>query len=263
MTLLYIILAGLLLCFASIIASGILLIKEAYLKKIIFPVVSISSGVFLGAAFLFLIPESLELLGDAHLSLFFVLLGFLTFLFLEEVLEWHHCHKMPSEHKLHNMHHNEHHNKNHKDKLGWLITFSDFFHNAIDGASIAATFIISPNLGLVTTISTFLHELPQEIGDIGILIHSGAKKKKAFLLNLLSQLTFFVGAFFVYFSKSKGITYFLIPFTAGTFIYISAVDLLPEIKSSSKTSERLLHILYFLLGIFFIYILMMHFHHNH
>lgn len=249
MTLLYIILAGIIMCATSVFASGLLLIKETYLKKLIFPVVSLSSGVFIGSSFLFLIPESIEILESAHIAMFLVLVGFLTFFFLEDLLEWHHCHKTPNEH--------------HHHKLGWLITFSDFFHNAIDGASIAATFLISPKLGLITTISTFLHELPQEIGDVGILIHSGIKKKKAFLMNFFSQLSFFIGAIFIYLFRSTELINLLIPFTAGTFIYISAVDLVPEIKASHNIREKLFHTLYFILGILFIYILMEVLHHQH
>ncbi len=259
----YITLAGLLMCATSVVAAGILLLKESVLKKILFPVVSISSGVLIGSAFLFLVPESIELLKEPHFAMLIVLLGFLTFLFLEELLKWHHCHKTPNEHS-------HEHERTKDNKLGWLITFSDFFHNAIDGASIAATFIISPELGLLTTLSTFLHELPQEIGDVGILIHSGIKKKRAFLMNLVSQLSFFIGAYFIFFyNKAYGgnsnsmLINFLIPFTAGTFIYISAVDLVPEIKASHITKERLHHTLYFLLGIFFVYLMMNFVGHSH
>ena len=256
LTLLYITFAGILMCLTSVIAAGILLLKENILKKLLFPVVSISSGVFIGSAFLFLIPESMELFDSHQFAMFIVLIGFLVFFFLEELLKWHHCHKMPHEHA-------SEHVRSKDNKLGWLITFSDFFHNAIDGASIAATFIISPKLGVLTTLSTFLHELPQEIGDVGILLHSGFKKKKAFLINLFSQLSFFIGALFIYFYNNDFLIHLLMPFTAGTFIYVSAVDLVPEIKASHITKERLLDAFYFLLGIFFIYFLVELFHHTH
>lgn len=260
MTLLYIILAGTLMCLTSVIASGILLISENILKKIIFPIVALSSGVFIGSAFLFLIPESINLFKEhehaPQFAMFIALIGFLTFYFLEELLKWHHCHKTPNEHS-------SEHTRSKNNKLGWLITFSDFFHNAIDGASIAATFMISPKLGVLTTISTFLHELPQEVGDVGILIHSGLKKNKAFFMNLFSQLSFFIGALFIYFYNSSSLIHFLIPFTAGTFIYISAVDLVPEIKASHITKVRLFHAFYFLLGIFLIYFMIEILHHTH
>lgn len=263
MTLFYIILSGILICSCSIFASAILLLNESLLKKVIFPLVSLSSGVLLGSAFLFLIPEGVELLGNNQYVFFLILLGFLSFFFLEDLLEWHHCHGTINEHKHLDIYNDKENHKLKEHKLGWLITFSDLIHNSIDGATIAATFMISPTLGFMATLSTFLHELPQEIGDVGILIHSGFSKKKSFLVNLFSQFSFFVGAFLVYIFDSKELVNVLIPFTAGVFIYISAVDLVPEIKKSHSLREKLFHSLFFVGGIVFIYFIMSHLHHSH
>ncbi len=262
-TILYILLSGILICSCSILASAILLLKESLLKKIIFPLVSFSSGVLLGSSFLFLIPEGIELLGNNQFVFFLILLGFLFFFFLEDLLEWHHCHGTISEHKHLEISNGEEAHDGKEHKLGWLITFSDLIHNSIDGATIAATFMVSPYLGLIATLSTFLHELPQEIGDVGILIHSGFSKKKAFLANLFSQFSFFIGAFLIYIFDSKNLVNILIPFTAGVFVYISAVDLVPEIKKSYSLKTKLFHSLFFVGGISFIYFMMSYLHHSH
>ncbi len=214
-----------------------LFLKEELLKKIIFPLVAFSAGALLGGAFLHMLPEAISR-GDPVLGIFlWVLFGFCLFFLLEQFIYWHHCHRTPSEHKT---------------PVTYLILIADGIHNFIGGLAIAGAFIIDIRVGLVTWLACAAHEIPQELGDFGILIHGGWEKKKALLFNFLSALTIVVGGITAYFLSTKIDITFLLPFAAGNFIYIACSDLIPEIKHDKNIKNNLIHFTVFIVGILLI-----------
>ncbi|OIO46024.1 MAG: ZIP family metal transporter [Parcubacteria group bacterium CG1_02_39_15] len=218
----------------------VLFLKEELLNKILLILVAFSAGALIGGAFLHLIPEAIEKVGideAALLNLFFYLIfGFCTFFILENFIRWHH-----------------HHAVSHPEimPLSYLILVSDGIHNFIDGLIIAASFVVSFPIGIATTLAVVLHEIPQEIGDFGVLIYGGFKKVKALFLNFLSAILAIFGGFlgFLLSEKIGESIVFLLPFAAGTFIYIASSDLLPEIKHKESLKKSLIHFFVFLLGI--------------
>ena len=133
--------------------------------------------------------------------------------------------------------------------------FGDAVHNFIDGLIIAASFLIDIKLGITTTFAVALHEIPQEIGDFGVLRHAGFSKLKALTYNLLTALTAVLGGILGYFlqSSTELVTLFLLPFAAGGFLYISASDLIPEIRKELNAKKSLLNLMVFLAGILIMY----------
>jgi len=158
---------------------------------------------------------------------------------LEQFVHWHHCHKVPSEHK---------------HPVTYLILIADGIHNFIDGLAIAGAFLVDIRVGMVTWIITATHEIPQELGDFGILIHGGWEKKKALIFNFLSALTAVLGALVAYFLSSKINILFLLPFVAGNFIYIACSDLIPEVKHGCSIKNNILHFISFIIGILLIFL---------
>jgi len=211
-----------------------LVVKENLLNKILSSLVALSAGTLIGAAFLDLIPEAvMQSTTSAVFS--FVLIGFVFFFFTEKLLYWRHCHE--GQCPVHT--------------FAYLNLLGDGIHNFIDGLVIAASFIADTHLGLITTLAIFLHEVPQEIGDFGVLIYAGIEKKKALFFNFLTALTAILGGTIGYFLFSfvRAQTSFLIPFAAGGFIYIAASDLIPEMRKETDKKESFLTLTVFLLGI--------------
>ncbi|MCK5211621.1 ZIP family metal transporter, partial [Candidatus Parcubacteria bacterium] len=170
-TLLWIILATVAMSAVSLVGALALVLKENILKRIIKPLVAFSAGSLLGGAFFHLLPEALKESGEVIKIFVILLIGFAIFFLLEQFIHWHHCHRLPSEHK---------------HPVTYLILISDGVHNFLDGLAIGAAFVIDVRLGLATTLAIAMHEIPQELGDFGILIHGGWKKAKALLFNFFS-----------------------------------------------------------------------------
>lgn len=220
-----------------------LLLRENVLQKILLPLVSLSAGALLGGALLHMIPESVEEMGNVKSVWLWVLAGFSLFFLMEQFIHWHHCHRMPSQHKT---------------PVTYLILIADGLHNFIDGLAIAGAFLINFHVGIITWIATAAHEIPQELGDFGILIHGGWKKSKALLFNFLSGLTMVAGGLIAFYFSASYDVRFLLPFAAGNFIYIAASDLIPEIKHSQNITKNLIHYASFIFGIIIIYAIGMH-----
>jgi zinc and cadmium transporter len=232
-TFLWIFSGGVLMSAIALVGSLTLVLQEATLKKVILPLVALASGTLLGGALFHMIPASVDKLGN-HLSIYiWILLGFAIFLALEQFLHWHHCHRAPSEHR----------------PLTYLILIADALHNFVGGLAVAGAFVIDIRVGISAWIAAAAHEIPQELGDFGILIHGGWKKGKALLYNLLSALTFLIGGIIAYSASLKTDVTFLLPFAAGNFIYIAAADLIPEIKHEESARLNIVHFLSFLGGI--------------
>lgn len=228
----------------SLVGGIYLLLKESKLRKILLFMVSFSAGALFGGAFIHLIPEAAEEIGlNATLSIF-VLVGILIFFVLEKFIHWRHCHVPTS--------------KNHPHPLGMMNLVGDGLHNLIDGMVIAAAYLTSTQLGIATTIAVILHEIPQEISDLGVLLHAGYKKTKALFFNFLSALAAVIGAIIVLIigSQMNSIIPYLLPITAGGFIYIAGSDLIPELKKECIPAyKNLTQLLGIILGIFLMYLL--------
>ncbi|MEM2121538.1 MAG: ZIP family metal transporter [Candidatus Woesearchaeota archaeon] len=204
-------------------------IKEKTFKKIVKILVPFTAGSLLGGAFFHLIPEVIEVLEPLKIFVL-VTAGFILFLFLEEYLFWHHC---GSEEDFCEKHKERKEEKSYR----YLIVIGDFIHNIIDGFIIVGSFFVSFNIGIISSILVLIHELSQEIGIFGVLVHGGFNKKKSIIYSLIAQSSVFIGVILGYFYIIFGsveITKYLMPIAAGGFIYISASDLIPEVHSSNK-----------------------------
>ncbi len=221
-------------------------INDAKLRKILFFFVSFGAGALLGGAFIHLLPESIELNeNSSNVWIFGILAGLIVFFVLEKFVKWFHCHHMGScEH-------------DHPKSLSTMNIVGDGFHNFIDGVVIAASFLVSIPLGIATSIAVLIHEIPQEIGDYAILLHAGLTKKKALMFNLLSALMAVLGAVIMLSIQfdTDSFTKYIIPFTAGGFIYIGASDLIPEMHKDNKTSKSIWQVVGLILGIYIMYLM--------
>ncbi|MCU0679145.1 MAG: ZIP family metal transporter [Planctomycetes bacterium] len=221
----------------SLVGVVTFILKEKALKKLIFPLVAFSAGALLGGAMLHMLPEAIEAVGIELKVFLWLLFGFTVFFLLEQFIHWHHCHRLPSEHK---------------HPVTYLILIADGLHNFIDGLAITSAFLVNVKLGIVTWLAAAAHEIPQELGDYGILIHGGWQKKQALFFNFLSALTMFLGAATALYLATKINIAFLLAFAAGNFIYIACSDLIPEIKHREHWLDNVLHFLAFSAGMVFI-----------
>ena len=211
----------------SFVGIFMLSLQEEKLRKYIFIFISLAIGALLGDAFIHLIPEAFEKSDNAMLSSILIISGILIFFILEKFLHWHH--------------HGEDKNEYHIHPVGNLVLFSDGVHNLIDGIIIGVGFITSIPLGIATTIAVVLHEIPQEVGDFTVMLHSGYSKKRALWLNFLSGLTAIFGVViaFILGQAGEGLIIWILPLAAGGFIYIAAADLLPEVHAESDTRKKI------------------------
>lgn len=237
----WIVVSTFLISLIAFVGALTLLLKERVLNKILLLLVAFSAGVLIGGAFFNLIPEAVIKIGvEEERSIlkisFYLILGFCTFFILEQFLKWHHHHQI---------HHPE------IKSFSYLILVSDAIHNFIDGLMVAASFLAGYPVGLATVFSIALHEIPQEISEFGVLVYGGIKKIRALFLNFLSASTIILGGLFGFFLSEKigEKILFLLPFAAGSFIYISASDLIPQIKESREFFKSTIYFLVFLTGV--------------
>jgi zinc and cadmium transporter len=232
----------------ALVGSLTLTLKESTLKRIILPLVAFASGSLIGGALFHMIPAAVEKMDDTFDVFLWVAAGFVVFLVLEQLLHWHHCHRTVSEHRR---------------PIGYLILIADGLHNLIGGLSIGALFIADFRLGLTAWFAAVAHEIPQELGDFGVLVHGGWKKRQALLFNLLSGLTFPAGGLIAYMVSTRIDVDFLIPFAAGNFLYIGAVDLIPEFKETDGGRPNLVATLAWLAGMAVLLAVRLMLHHHH
>ncbi|MDQ5951280.1 MAG: zinc and cadmium transporter [Patescibacteria group bacterium] len=240
MTLIPILISTFLISMGALAGAFTLALNRKRLQTILLSLVSLSAGTLMGGAFLHLLPESLELF-DTEQVFLFTLLAFVGFFLIERVLHWHHCHD--SEHEKHT--------------IGFMNLIGDGVHNFLDGLILAAAYSVDIQVGIATTIAVALHEIPQEISDFGVLLHSGYKVKQALILNFSVALLIVAGGVVGFFmaEMTETISGYLMPIAAGGFIYIAAADLLPEIRQERKLKNSLLHISIFIIGIMMMYFL--------
>lgn len=213
--------AGLVMAGIALVGSLTLMLSEAALQRLLLPLVALAAGALLGGALFHLLPESVDELGNG-LAVYVVLAaGMVVFFFLEQFLHWHHCHQPVARHK----------------PVGYLILLADGLHNLIGGLAVGTAFVVDVELGLVAWLVAAAHEVPQELGDFGILVHSGWSRRAALIFNVASGLTFLLGALTAYALSGTLDVAWLLPFAAGNFIYIGASDLLPQLRSEALRQE--------------------------
>ena len=237
MSWLYIFISVVLVSLASFAGALTLAFKVNNLQKILIYFVAFSAGALIGDSFLHLLPEATEGAGFSVNISVALFLGIATFFVLEKVLRWRHCHEL-------NCH-------DHPKHLGTMNLIGDGVHNLIDGTLIAASYLVSIPLGVTTTLAVIFHEIPQELGDFGVLLHSGFSKKRALYLNFASACAAILGALIVTclgYASTELINW-LIPFTAGGFIYISLSDLIPELHKEQGLKSSFFQFIFATLGV--------------
>ncbi|MDD4939534.1 MAG: ZIP family metal transporter [Candidatus Omnitrophica bacterium] len=231
---------------ASIIVSLIsfvgiisLLFKEDFLDRVLLLLISFSAGALIGGAFLHLIPEAAE--KSVHGEVYsFVIIGFILFFILEKYLHWRHCHKEKCD--IHT--------------FTYLNLVGDGVHNFIDGLIIGSSFFVNINFGMATSIAIILHEIPQEIGDFGVLVYGGLSRNKALLYNFLSAITAILGTAIGYALANTCDIFLklLMPVAAGGFIYVASCDLIPELHKQQDIKKATFSMAIFILGVAFMYL---------
>jgi zinc and cadmium transporter len=210
----------------SLVGVLVLWLKDQQLKKILLYLVSFSVGGLFGDAFIHLIPEAIEESGFGTSISLLILLGILFSFVVEKFLQWRHCHIPTS--------------SEHPHSFAYMNLFGDAVHNLIDGLIVGGSYLVSIPIGVSTTLAVIFHEIPQELGDFGVLIHGGFNKKKAVWFNFLTALTAILGAIiaFVVGTTLEGFIPLLIPFAAGNFIYIAGSDLIPELRKDEPNLKK-------------------------
>ncbi len=225
---------GVVMSAIALVGSVTLLLSEAALNRLIMPLVAFAAGSLLGGAFFHMLPAAIQNSPADDTVFLWVLVGFALFFALEQFLHWHHCHRASSDCRK---------------PLTYLILLGDGLHNFLGGLGVAGVFLIDVRLGVAAWLAAAAHEIPQELGDFGVLIHGGWTRGTALLLNLASGLTFLVGGLVAYAASAHIEVKFLVPFAAGNFIYIGASDLVPEVNKHRDIGANLLHFGSFAAGI--------------
>ena len=242
LTLLYTIASVVIVSLVSLVGVITLLWNDKRLHKLLLILVSVSAGTLLGDSFLHLLPETVEAQGFTPLLSLLLLAGILVFFILEKGIHAHHYDVPSSQPVLH---------KPQKHHLGSLILLGDGLHNFMDGLAIAAAYLVNVPVGVATTIAVVLHEIPQEIADFGVLLYAGFSKKKALFYNFLSALTAVAGAIvgLILGSKVESSALYILPFTAGGFLYIACSSLIPELHKECGWKESIWQVMAFVAGI--------------
>jgi len=221
----------------SLIGIFTLSLNMDRLRKMLLFLVSFAVGGLFGDAFIHLIPESFERLGANLTTSLYLVSGILIFFVLEKFLLWRHCHIPPSEEHLH--------------PVVTMNLVGDAAHNLADGIIIGVGYAVSIPIGITTTLAVVLHEIPQEIGDFGVLVHGGLPVKRALAYNFLSALTAILGTivFLVIGSNIEAYALSLLPIVAGGFLYIAGSDLIPELHHDVKVSTSFWQFVLIILGV--------------
>ena len=232
----------------SLIGVSVISLQTERLRGMLFMLVALAVGALLGDAFFHLLPEAFDENTNSALVSTLVMAGLLLFFWFEKLLHWHHGHHGEVA---------EIDNEVHIKPLGKLILWSDGLHNFLDGLIITASFLVSKELGFATTLAIVLHEIPQEIGDFGVLLHAGYTKSKAILYNFISALAALLGVFVIILLGDfvEQLIVWILPFAAGTFIYIAAADLVPELHRQ-RGSNTVLEFVAILIGAGMMYLLL-------
>ena len=235
----------------SLIGAAIFLFRDSVLQRGMFLLVSLAVGALFGDAVIHLIPEAFEQIGNGATASLYILTGIVGLFVLEKFLHWRHVHS----HDTAEGHHDEEvvmrEQGGRIKPLGYLVLISDGIHNFIDGILIGASYLVSIEVGIATTLAVILHEIPHEFSDFGLLIHAGFTKGRALLMNFFSALTAILGTV-VAFSlggAQNTLIPILVAFGAGSFLYIAGSDLVPELHKTSNVRHSLLQFAAIVIGI--------------
>lgn len=233
----YALVSVLIVSIISLVGIITLWLRLSLLKKIVLRLVSFSAGALLGDVFFHLLPEVVGEWWRPISASLWILGGIVFWLVTEKVIRWNHCHMPVTKHHTH--------------PVALMNLIWDIVHNFIDGLIIGASYLVSIPVGIATTLAVVLHEIPQEIWDFGVLIHGWFSRRKALLLNFLTALTAVLGVIiaFLLYRYTNNMVAALIPFAAGTFIYIAGSDLIPELHKENTLTHSIPQIIFFLLGI--------------
>lgn len=242
------------------IAGGVLSVLGAalfafnsHMQRYLGAMVSYAIGALLGAVFLDILPEAIELTTNVAALSATVLFGIMLFFVLEKLVLWRHCHHEHCEaHEgPHDVHGHDH------GRTGLMITVGDTFHNFVDGVIIAAAFLTDVHLGMVTALAIIAHEIPQEVGDFVILLHSGYSKLKAFQLNLISSFASVAGGVLGYYTLQTAQAWIptLLALAAASMLYVAVADLIPGLHKRTRLRDTLQQVLLIGSGVATIYIM--------
>ena len=232
-TLASIVVAGVAMSLIALVGMVTIVMPDHVLKRVTLPLVALAAGSLIGGALFHLLPASLDIL-SADRAMLWLAAGFVAFFLLEEVLHYHHCRHASAECRR---------------PLTYLILLGDGLHNFLGGLAVGSAFVIDVRLGWTAWIAAAVHEVPQELGDFGVLVHGGWPRRSALLYNFGSALTFLLGGLIAYAASSRIEVGVLLPFAAGNFLYIAASDLIPEIHGHATTGSRWERVLAFLAGL--------------
>ncbi|OHC72291.1 MAG: ZIP zinc transporter [Rhodocyclales bacterium RIFCSPLOWO2_02_FULL_63_24] len=213
--------------------------------------ISYAIGALLGASFLEVLPHAITASGDASATTATVLGGILAFFVMEKLVLWRHCHIESCEGHEPLAHEHGHNHIHDHGRSGLLILVGDTFHNFVDGVLIAAAFMEDVRLGIVTALAMIAHEIPQEVGDFMILLHSGYSKGRALAFNLLSSLATLVGALLAYLAlgQVQSAVPVLLALAAASMIYVAVADLIPGLHKRPEIRATVQQVLLIAAGI--------------
>ena len=218
--------------------------------------VSFAVGALLGAAFLDILPHLFEDNKNPARTAAFILFGLLVFFVLEKLLLWRHHHHHSAEEQAEAEAQMRHAGHDH-GRSGWMIIFGDAFHNFTDGVIIAGAFLADVKLGVVTSLAIIAHEIPQEIGDFVVLLHSGFSKRRALFWNFVSGMAAVLGAVLAYFALSHVTSWIpdILAFAVASMIYVAVADLIPGLHKTTAVKDSFTQVAFIALGIASIWVI--------
>ena len=231
--------SALIVSLISLVGIFFIFFRKKEIDYIIFILVAFAIGAMIGNAFFHIIPESLNELEPLNMSLILVL-GFLLFFIIEKTIHWRHCH-------------NESCDKHSNKPFSYLNLIGDGVHNFLDGVLIGVSYIVSFPVGIATTVAIISHEIPQELGDFAVLLYGGFSKLKALIFNFLSASLAILGVVFAFLGLAKFNIYAL-PLVAGSLIYLSMSDLIPELHKEKDLKKSIISLIFIVLGLLIMYL---------
>jgi zinc and cadmium transporter len=232
-TLAWIVSGGIAMSAIALVGAVTLLLSETAQQRLVRPLVAFAAGSLLGGALLHMVPAAAARQADGVTAYLWVLAGFALFLAIEQFLHWHHCHRASADCR---------------QPLTYLILVGDGLHNLLGGLAVGAAFVADVGVGITTWLAAAAHEVPQELGDFGVLVHGGWSRGRALVFNVLSASTFLVGGVVAWAASARFDTSWLLGFAAGNFLYIGASDLVPEVNRHSDLRVGALHFVAFAAG---------------
>jgi zinc and cadmium transporter len=222
----WIVAGGVLMTAIALVGGLTLVLTQRSFERMIRPLVAFAAGALIGGALFHMLPAAVSERGNQWWVYAWVFAGFGMFFVLEQFMHWHHCNRAETECRK---------------PLTYLILIGDALHNFLGGLAVAGTFLIDIRLGITTWLAAAAHEIPQELGDFGVLVHGGWSKGRALLFNVISASTFLLGGLVSFAASRQLDVTFLVPFAAGNFLYIGASDLVPEVNKHYGLRANLIH----------------------